>query len=103
MSRMCCDVGDATEGFENEQDRLLQPLPSLHLRHSSHSRIFLSRHLCRRHFTYVVWRAARGLPLVLMGQFLLNYNNFVHSKNTISEHISSLNIYRISLYFIYIS
>ena len=45
----------------------------------------------------------RPLPLVLRGQFLLTYNNFIHSENTISEHMAreisarSLNIYRISL------
>ena len=30
----------------------------------------------------------RPLPLVLRGQFLLNYNNFVHRENTISEHMA---------------
>ena len=30
----------------------------------------------------------RPLPLVLRGQFLLNINNFVHSENTISEHMA---------------
>ena len=53
----------------------------------------------------------RLLPLVLRGQFLLNYNNFVHIENTISDHLtifkeksaSSLNIYRISVDLIYIS
>ena len=53
----------------------------------------------------------RALQLALRGQFIINYNNFVRSENTISEHIaifkkisaSSLNIYRTSLDFINIS
>ena len=32
---MSCDVGEATEVFENEQSLILQPLTSLHLCHSS--------------------------------------------------------------------
>ena len=33
-------------------------------------------------------REVRPLALVLRGQFLLNHNNFVHSENTISEHMA---------------
>ena len=35
MRRMSYNVGEATEGFVNEKSLLLQPLPSLHLRHRS--------------------------------------------------------------------
>ena len=55
--------------------------------------------------------SVRAPPLVLRGQFLLNYNNFIHSEDTISEHMAifnknicnSFNIYGIALFFIYIS
>ena len=76
---MSSDVGEATEGSENEQSLFLQPFPSLHLRHSlffnpsvasstsqfilqpfrrfiyvtAHSLTRLSPHLRHRHFTYV--------------------------------------------------
>ena len=57
MSRMSCDVGEATGGLESEQ--------SLYV--TAHSIILLSLHLCHRHFTYVFWGAIRGLTLVLRG------------------------------------
>ena len=55
---MNCDLGEATERLENAV---------AYLEFGSGG----------------VW----PLPLVLRGQFLLNYNNFVHSENTISEHM----------------
>ena len=33
-------------------------------------------------------RGVWPLPLVLWVQFILNYNNFVHTENTISEHMA---------------
>ena len=82
--RMSCDLGEATEGLENEQS-LLQPLPCFtyvkahsltltppHLRHSSFSNPYapsptsqlILESFCRFTYvtgTYVIWRAARGL------------------------------------------
>ena len=37
---------------------------------------------------FVSGGGVRPLPLVLRGQFLLNYNNFLDSENTISEHMA---------------
>ena len=106
MRRMSFDVGEVSEGLENEQSLLLQALPSLYLSHSSfsnpsvaspmsqliflplrpftyvkvHSRILLSLHLCHGHFTYVIWPATRGITLVLKaGVVFFNYNKFILS------------------------
>ena len=84
---MNCDVGEATEGLENDQSRAHSPtFPSLHLRLGSfsnpsvalptsqlilqtfrcftyataHSPTLLSLLLSHRLFTYVTWRAAHG-------------------------------------------
>ena len=45
---------------------------------------------CQRTVTHVEFASGgvRPLPLDLRGQFLLNYNNFVYSENTISEHMA---------------
>ena len=46
---------------------------------------------CEQWHIYNLARGREGvrpLPLVLRGQFLLNYNNFVRSENTISEHMA---------------
>ena len=42
----------------------------------------------------------RPLPLVLRGQFILNYNNIAHSENMISEHMGILkeNIFKFFKY-----
>ena len=42
------------------------------------------------HLKFGSWEGGgvQPLPLVLRGQFLLNYNNFVLSENTVSEHMA---------------
>ena len=87
--RMRCYVGDATEGLENEQSLILQPLPSLHLRHSSFSNPSLAsptsqlilQRLCR--FTYVTWRSAQHKNCIICLQLL--FHNFVDLKDVLLE------------------
>ena len=57
---MSCDVGEVTEGLENEQSSF-QPFCCFTYV-TAHSPTLLSLLLLHRLFTYVTWRAANAFP-----------------------------------------